>query len=321
MDLKFLDFEQPIAELEAKIEELKRVGFDNEINISEEIARLEEKSRKLTESVFSSLTAWQISQISRHPQRPYTLDYIDLMFDEFHELHGDRGFADDPAIVGGLAKLDGQPVVIIGHQKGRDTKEKIYRNFGMPRPEGYRKALRLMHLAERFRLPILCFIDTPGAYPGIGAEERGQSEAIARNLFEMSKLRTPIVCTVVGEGGSGGALAIGVGDRLLMLQYSTYSVISPEGCASILWKSADKAELAAEAMGITSDRLQELELIDEIVPEPLGGAHRDRKQVSDNLKAALKRHLEELRRTPIETLLQQRYERLMSYGIFEEAVA
>jgi acetyl-CoA carboxylase carboxyl transferase subunit alpha len=321
MDLKFLDFEQPIAELEAKIEELKRVGFDNEINISEEIARLEEKSRKLTESVFSSLTAWQISQISRHPQRPYTLDYIDLMFDEFHELHGDRGFADDPAIVGGLAKLDGQPVLVIGHQKGRDTKEKIYRNFGMPRPEGYRKALRLMHLAERFRLPILCFIDTPGAYPGIGAEERGQSEAIARNLFEMSKLRTPIVCTVVGEGGSGGALAIGVGDRLLMLQYSTYSVISPEGCASILWKSADKAELAAEAMGITSDRLQELELIDEIVPEPLGGAHRDRKQISDNLKAALKRHLEELRRTPIETLLQQRYERLMSYGIFEEAVA
>jgi acetyl-CoA carboxylase carboxyl transferase subunit alpha len=321
MDLKFLDFEQPIAELEAKIEELKRVGFDNEINISEEIARLEEKSRKLTESVFSSLTAWQISQISRHPQRPYTLDYIDLMFDEFHELHGDRGFADDPAIVGGLAKLDGQPVLVIGHQKGRDTKEKIYRNFGMPRPEGYRKALRLMHLAERFRLPIFCFIDTPGAYPGIGAEERGQSEAIARNLFEMSKLRTPIICTVIGEGGSGGALAIGVGDRLLMLQYSTYSVISPEGCASILWKSADKAELAAEAMGITSDRLRELELIDEIVPEPLGGAHRDRKQVSDNLKAALKRHLEELRRTPIETLLQRRYERLMSYGIFEEAVA
>jgi len=321
MDLKFLDFEQPIAELEAKIEELKRVGFDNEINISEEIARLEEKSRKLTESVFSSLTAWQISQISRHPQRPYTLDYLDLMFDEFHELHGDRGFADDPAIVGGLAKLDGQPILIIGHQKGRDTKEKIYRNFGMPRPEGYRKALRLMHLAERFRLPILCFIDTPGAYPGIGAEERGQSEAIARNLFEMSKLRTPIICTIIGEGGSGGALAIGVGDRLLMLQYSTYSVISPEGCASILWKSADKAELAAEAMGITSDRLQELELIDEIVPEPLGGAHRDRKQTGDNLKAALKRHLEELRRTPIETLLQQRYERLMSYGIFEEAVA
>ncbi|CAI8953731.1 acetyl-CoA carboxylase carboxyl transferase subunit alpha [Methylocaldum szegediense] len=321
MDLKFLDFEQPIAELEAKIEELKRVGFDNEINISEEIARLEEKSRKLTESVFSSLTAWQISQLSRHPQRPYTLDYIDLMFSEFHELHGDRGFADDPAIVGGLAKLDGQPVLVIGHQKGRDTKEKIYRNFGMPRPEGYRKALRLMHLAERFRLPIFCFIDTPGAYPGIGAEERGQSEAIARNLFEMSKLRTPIICTVIGEGGSGGALAIGVGDRLLMLQYSTYSVISPEGCASILWKSADKAELAAEAMGITSDRLRELELIDEIVPEPLGGAHRDRKQVSDNLKAALKRHLEELRRTPIETLLQRRYERLMSYGIFEEAVA
>jgi acetyl-CoA carboxylase carboxyl transferase subunit alpha len=321
MDLKFLDFEQPIAELEAKIEELKRIGFDNEINISEEISRLEEKSRKLTESIFSALTAWQVSQMSRHPQRPYTLDYLELVFDEFHELHGDRGFADDPAIVGGLSKLDGFPVLVIGHQKGRDTKEKIHRNFGMPRPEGYRKALRLMRLAERFHLPILCFIDTPGAYPGIGAEERGQSEAIARNLFEMSKLRTPIICTVIGEGGSGGALAIGVGDRLLMLQYSTYSVISPEGCASILWKSADKAELAAEAMGITSERLQELELIDEIVPEPLGGAHRDRKQTGENLKAALKRHLEELLGEPIEALLDQRYKRLVSYGIYEEAAA
>jgi acetyl-CoA carboxylase carboxyl transferase subunit alpha len=321
MDLKFLDFEQPIAELEAKIEELKRIGFDNEINISEEISRLEEKSRKLTESIFSALTAWQVSQMSRHPQRPYTLDYLELVFDEFHELHGDRGFADDPAIVGGLSKLDGLPVLVIGHQKGRDTKEKIHRNFGMPRPEGYRKALRLMRLAERFHLPILCFIDTPGAYPGIGAEERGQSEAIARNLFEMSKLRTPIICTVIGEGGSGGALAIGVGDRLLMLQYSTYSVISPEGCASILWKSADKAELAAEAMGITSERLQELELIDEIVPEPLGGAHRDRKQTGENLKAALKRHLEELLGEPIEALLDQRYKRLVSYGIYEEAAA
>ncbi|SMF94673.1 acetyl-CoA carboxylase carboxyl transferase subunit alpha [Methylomagnum ishizawai] len=321
MDLKFLDFEQPIAELEAKIGELKRVGFDNEINISEEIARLEDKSRKLTESVFSSLTAWQISQISRHPQRLYTLDYLELIFGDFHELHGDRAYADDPAIVGGLTKLDGLPVMVIGHQKGRDTKEKIHRNFGMPRPEGYRKALRLMRLAERFHLPILCFIDTPGAYPGIGAEERGQSEAIARNLFEMATLRTPILCTVVGEGGSGGALAIGVGDRLLMLQYSTYSVISPEGCASILWKSADKAELAAEAMGITSDRLRELKLIDEIVPEPLGGAHRDRQQAANNLKAAIKRHLEELLRTPMEGLLERRYARLMSYGVYEEANA
>ncbi len=319
MDLKFLDFEQPIAELEAQIEELKRIGFDNEINISDEISKLEEKSKKLTENIFSSLSAWQVSQLSRHPQRPYTLDYLELMFDEFHELHGDRGFADDPAIVGGLCRLDGQPVLVIGHQKGRDTREKIHRNFGMPRPEGYRKALRLMHLAERFKLPILCFIDTPGAYPGIGAEERGQSEAIARNLFEMSRLKTPIICTVIGEGGSGGALAIGVGDRLLMLQYSTYSVISPEGCASILWKSADKAELAAEAMGITSDRLKELELIDEIVPEPLGGAHRDRRRICDTLKQALKKHLEELLRTPTETLLGQRYTRLANYGLYEDA--
>jgi acetyl-CoA carboxylase carboxyl transferase subunit alpha len=321
MDLKFLDFEQPIAELQAKIEELRRVGFDNEINISEEITRLEDKSRKLTESVFSNLSAWQISQMSRHPQRLYTLDYLELMFEDFHELHGDRAFADDAAIVGGLTRLDGLPVMVIGHQKGRDTKEKIHRNFGMPRPEGYRKALRLMRMAERFGLPILCFIDTPGAYPGIGAEERGQSEAIARNLFEMATLRTPVICTVIGEGGSGGALAIGVGDRLLMLQYSTYSVISPEGCASILWKSADKAELAAEAMGITSERLQELGLIDEIVPEPLGGGHRDRKQIADNLKAAVKRNLEELRRQPIDELLEQRYQRLMSYGTFEEANA
>ncbi len=318
MHLNFLDFEQPIAELQAKIEELRRVGFDNEINISEEIARLEEKSRKLTESVFSNLNAWQISQLSRHPQRLYTLDYVELMLEEFHELHGDRGFADDPAIVGGLAKLDGVPVMVIGHQKGRDTKEKIHRNFGMPRPEGYRKALRLMRLAERFGLPLLCFIDTPGAYPGIGAEERGQSEAIARNLLEMATLRTPIVCTVIGEGGSGGALAIGVGDRLLMLQYGTYSVISPEGCASILWKSADKAMLAAEAMGITSERLYALELIDEIVPEPLGGAHRDRQEAAANLKAALIRNLEELRRQPIESLLENRHQRLMGYGIFEE---
>lgn len=319
MDLNFLDFEQPIADLQAKIDELRRVGFDNEINISEEIAKLEEKSRKLTESVFSNLSAWQISQLSRHPQRIYTLDYIELMLTDFHELHGDRAFADDPAIVGGLAKLDGLPVMVIGHQKGRDTKDKIYRNFGMPRPEGYRKALRLMKLAERFKLPILCLIDTPGAYPGINAEERGQSEAIARNLFEMATLRTPIICTVVGEGGSGGALAIGVGDRLLMLQYSTYSVISPEGCASILWKSADKAELAAEAMGITSDRLLELGLIDEIVPEPLGGCHRDREKTAERLKNTLKRCLEDLRSLPMDKLLDDRYRRLMSYGVYEEA--
>lgn len=318
MDLNFLDFEQPIAELEAKIEELRRVGFDNEINISEEITRLEEKSRKLTESIFSSLSAWQISQLSRHPQRLYTLDYVDLIFEDFHELHGDRGFADDPAIVGGLARLEQRPVMIIGHQKGRDTKEKIYRNFGMPRPEGYRKALRLMHLAERFHLPLLCFIDTPGAYPGIGAEERGQSEAIARNLAEMSKLKTSVICTVIGEGGSGGALAIGIGDRLLMLQYSTYSVISPEGCASILWKSADKAELAAEAMGITCERLEALGLIDEIVPEPLGGAHRDRGAAAGNLKAALIKHLDVLENELPEALIANRYQRLMQYGAYDE---
>ena len=321
MDLNFLDFEQPIADLQAKIEELRRVGFDNEINIGEEITKLEEKSRKLTESIFSDLSAWQISQLSRHPQRLYTLDYIDLMFEDFHELHGDRAFADDPAIVGGLARLDGFPIMVIGHQKGRDTKEKIHRNFGMPRPEGYRKALRLMKLAERFQIPVVTLIDTPGAYPGIGAEERGQSEAIARNLLEMAKLRTPIICTVIGEGGSGGALAIGVGDRLLMLQYSTYSVISPEGCASILWKSAEKAELAAEAMGITSPRLHELKLIDEIVPEPIGGCHRDRQQTADNLRNSLKRTLEDLRRISLDQLLDQRYQRIMGYGVFEEANA
>ncbi|WP_139556836.1 acetyl-CoA carboxylase carboxyl transferase subunit alpha [Methylotetracoccus oryzae] len=318
MDLNFLDFEQPIAELVAKIEELKRVGFDNEINISEEIARLEEKSRKLTESVFTSLTAWQISRLSRHPLRPFTLDYVEMLFDDFEELHGDRSFADDPAIVGGVARIDDRPVLILGHQKGRDTKEKILRNFGMPRPEGYRKALRLMRLAERFRLPIFCFIDTPGAYPGIGAEERGQSEAIARNLFEMSRLRVPIICTVIGEGGSGGALAIGVGDRLLMLQYSTYSVISPEGCASILWKSAEKAELAAEAMGITAPRLLELGLIDELIPEPLGGAHRNPPQMATLLRDALLRHLYDVERESIDCLMDQRYDRLMRYGVYEE---
>ncbi len=318
MNLKFLDFEQPISELEEKIEELRNVGFDHEINISEEITRLEEKSRKLTESIFSSLSAWQISQLSRHPRRPYTLDYIELLFTDFNQLHGDRSFRDDPAIVGGLARLNDRPVVVIGHQKGRDTKEKLYRNFGMPKPEGYRKALRLMKLAERFGLPIFCFIDTPGAYPGIGAEERGQSEAIARNLFEMSKLRVPIICTVIGEGGSGGALAIGVGDRLLMLQYSTYSVISPEGCASILWKSADKAELAAEAMAITSARLKELGLINSIVAEPLGGSHRDMKAGAEMLKEELVNQLIELDSFSTDSLLTNRYKRLMSYGEYIE---
>ncbi len=321
MDMKFLDFEQSIAELEAKIEELRHVGFDTEINISDEISRLEDKSRKLTESIFSGLSAWQISQLSRHPQRPYTQDYLDAIFEGFHELHGDRAYADDPAIIGGLGRLDGSPVMIIGHQKGRDTKEKIYRNFGMPRPEGYRKALRLMKMAERFHLPIICLIDTPGAYPGIGAEERGQSEAIARNLFEMSKLRTPIICTVIGEGGSGGALAIGVGDRLLMLQYSTYSVISPEGCASILWKSAEKAELAAEAMAITSKRLMDLKMIDEIIPEPVGGAHRDRKIMAENLKASLKKNLDDLSFFSMDTIIERRYQRLMQYGVYDEIAA
>jgi acetyl-CoA carboxylase carboxyl transferase subunit alpha len=318
MDPSFLEFEQPIADLEAKIDELRRIGDDNEINIGDEIERLHSKSLSLTESIFAALTPWQISQLARHPRRPYFLDYANQIFEDFQELHGDRAFADDQAIVGGVARLDGRSVVIMGHQKGRDTKEKIQRNFGMPRPEGYRKALRLMELAERFRLPILTFIDTPGAYPGVGAEERGQSEAIARNLLVMAHLRTPILCTVVGEGGSGGALAIGVGDRLLMLQYSTYSVISPEGCASILWKSADKAELAAEAMAITSDKLLELELVDEVIPEPLGGAHRDPDAMAAALKQALKQHLDAVMGQDIGDLLTQRYERLMSYGRFKE---
>ncbi len=321
MDLNFLEFEQPIAELEAKIEELRLIGHDNEINISEEIGRLDEKSQALTESIFSSLTSWQISQLSRHPQRPYTNDYLELIFDEFNELHGDRHYADDAAIVGGLARLNDQPVMVIGHQKGRDTKEKILRNFGMPRPEGYRKALRLMKMAERFNLPIFCFIDTPGAYPGIGAEERGQSEAIARNLLEMSTLKVPVICTVIGEGGSGGALAIGVGDRLLMLEYSTYSVISPEGCASILWKSAEKAEQAAEAMAITSDRLLEFGLIDSVVKEPLGGAHRDKKGMAASLKEKLLEQLAAISETPLQELLDSRYERILSYGVFDEEKA
>jgi acetyl-CoA carboxylase carboxyl transferase subunit alpha len=318
MNLNFLEFEQPIAELEAKIEELRFVGTDSEINISDEISRLQAKSRELTESIFANLNPWQISQMSRHPQRPYVLDYIERIFTDFQELHGDRAFADDKAIVGGVARLDGKPVMIIGQQKGRDTKEKLERNFAMPRPEGYRKALRLMQLAERFKMPILTFIDTPGAYPGIDAEERGQSEAIARNLFVMSQLKTPILCTVIGEGGSGGALAIGVGDRILMLQYGTYSVISPEGCSSILWKSADKAADAAVAMGITSDRLKELGFIDQIVKEPLGGAHRDMDAMAQNLKNALVENLDVLESVSLDKLLDNRYERLMAYGNFEE---
>jgi len=318
MDINFLEFERPIAELVAKIEELRHVGDDNALNIEEEIERLERKSQDLTESIFAKLTSWQISQLSRHPQRPYLMDYIERISDDFQELHGDRAFADDHAIVGGLGRLDGRPVIIVGHQKGRDTKSKLYRNFGMPRPEGYRKALRLMTLAERFRLPLLTFIDTPGAYPGVGAEERGQSEAIARNLQVMAHLRTPILCTVIGEGGSGGALAIGVGDRLLMLQYSTYSVISPEGCASILWKNADKAQLAAEAMAITSDKLKELGLIDAIVPEPRGGAHRDPDTAAANVKQILLSYLDELRDQDIDQLLSQRYERVLGYGRYSE---
>ena len=318
MDLNFLEFEQPIAELEAKIEELRLVGNDNEINIQDEITRLESKSQSLTESIFSNLKPWQISQLARHPQRPYTFDYVKRIFDDFQELHGDRAFADDHAIVGGVARIDGRSVMLIGHQKGRDTKEKIHRNFGMPRPEGYRKALRLMETAERFKLPILTFIDTPGAYPGIGAEERGQSEAIARNLLVMAGLKTPIICTVVGEGGSGGALAIGVGDRVMMLEYSTYSVISPEGCASILWKSAEKAPQAAEAMAITSSRLKEFGLIDTIIPEPLGGAHRDMDATARNLKHALLETLEHLVSIPMDKLLEERYQRLMAYGDFTD---
>lgn len=318
MNMNFLDFEQPIAELEAKIEELRYVGVDSEINISDEIKRLQAKSRSLTETIFSKLSSWQVSQLARHPQRPYLLDYIGRIFDGFEALHGDRAYADDAAIVGGLARLDGRPVMVIGQQKGRDTKEKLKRNFGMPRPEGYRKALRLMQTAERFRLPILTFIDTPGAYPGIGAEERGQSEAIARNLFVMSELKTPIITTVIGEGGSGGALAIGVGDRVLMLQYSTYSVISPEGCASILWKSADKAPDAAEAMGITSQRLKELGLIDSIIPEPLGGAHRDVDSMARSIKHSLIETLDGVGGIPVDRLLEQRYERLSRFGNYQE---
>ena len=316
-NLNFLEFERPIAELEAKIEELHYVNDDAEISISDELTRLRQKSRQLTEQIFRNLTPWQVSQLARHPHRPYALDYIEAIFTDFEELHGDRAFADDAAIVGGLARLDGAPVMVIGEQKGRDTREKIARNFGMPRPEGYRKAKRLMEMAERFSLPVYTFIDTPGAYPGVDAEKRGQSEAIAHNLFAMSQLRTPIICTVIGEGGSGGALAIGVGDRLLMLQYSTYSVISPEGCASILWKSADKAADAAEAMGITATRLAELELTDEVIEEPLGGAHRDWAETARRLGEALKRHGSELAMLDTDRLCDERYERLMALGDFK----
>ncbi|MDA1108008.1 MAG: acetyl-CoA carboxylase carboxyltransferase subunit alpha [Proteobacteria bacterium] len=319
MKLNFLDFEQPIAELEAKIEELRFVDSDNAINLSDEISRIEAKSRKLTESIFASLTSWQISQLARHPQRPQMPQYVERIFTDFEELHGDRCFGDDAAVIGGTARLEGRPVMLIGTVKGVDTKEKVRRNFGMPRPEGYRKALRLMQMAERFRLPIFTFIDTPGAYPGVGAEERGQSEAIARNLFAMSTLQTPIICTVIGEGGSGGALAIGVGDRVLMLQYSTYSVISPEGCASILWKSAAKAPEAAEIMAITSERLKGFGLIDEIIPEPLGGAHRDVDAMAREIKRALLASLGELKNTPTEKLLSMRYERLMHFGTYQES--
>ena len=312
---KYLEFEQPIADLQAKIEELRLVGSDNALNITEEISRLQEKSRTLTESIFANLSSWQVTQMSRHPQRPYTLDYIEHIFTDFEELHGDRHFADDAAIVGGIARLDGRPVMVIGHQKGRDVKEKVRRNFGMPKPEGYRKACRLMEMAERFKMPILTFIDTPGAYPGIDAEERGQSEAIAWNLQVMSRLKTPIISTVIGEGGSGGALAIGVCDRLMMLQYSIYSVISPEGCASILWKSAEKATDAAEAMGVTAGRLKELGLVDNLIEEPLGGAHRDPAEVAARIKAQLLLELEKLDQQSVDELLDSRFERLMAFGL------
>jgi len=316
--VSFLDFESPIAELEEKIEQLRYVQDDSALDIADEIARLAKKSEALTKDVYAKLSPWQISQVSRHPQRPYTLDYVENLFTDFEELHGDRAYADDKAIVCGLARFNGQSVMVIGHQKGRDTKEKIARNFGMPRPEGYRKAMRLMRLAEKFGIPIMTFIDTPGAYPGVGAEERGQSEAIGRNLYEMTELRVPIICTVIGEGGSGGALAVAVGDVLLMLQYSTYSVISPEGCASILWKSAEKAPDAAETLGITATRLKALGLIDKIIGEPLGGAHRDYAMTMQNVKKALQEALKTAQSKPTVNLLQDRFNRLMSYGKFKE---
>ena len=319
MDIKFLDFEQPIAELEAKIEELRYVGDDSEININEEVARLKSKSAALTKNIFSKLSPWQIARVARHESRPYTLDYLTMISPDFQELHGDRMYADDPAIIGGVGRIDGRPVMFIGHQKGRDTKERVRRNYGMPKPEGYRKAQRLMRLAEKFKLPVVTFIDTPGAYPGVGAEERGQSEAIAFSLYLMAGLKTPIISVVIGEGGSGGALAIGVCDRLLMLQYSIYSVISPEGCASILWKSADRAEDAAEAMRITASSLSEYKLVDDILEEPLGGAHRNPKQMAEVIRNAVLRHLGDLDRLSTEQLLDQRQQKLASFGQFKEA--
>jgi acetyl-CoA carboxylase carboxyl transferase subunit alpha len=318
MNSNHLDFEQPIAELQAKIDELKNVGTDNAINLDEEIQRLQSKMRLKIKGIFKDLTPWQISQLSRHPLRPYTLDYVEKIFDEFHELHGDRAFADDHAIVGGLARFRERPIVFIGQQKGRDTKAKVFRNFGMARPEGYRKALRLMNMAARFRLPLITFIDTPGAYPGVGAEERGQSEAIAKNLQVMSRLPVPVICTIIGEGGSGGALAIGVGDRVNILQYSTYSVISPEGCASILWKDAAKAEDAATALGMTSDRLKKLGLVDQVIREPLGGAHKQPAKVAARIGNCLKRQLDELEQLTTEQLLEERYQRLLSFGEFQD---
>ena len=318
MNPNFLDFEQPLAELQSRIDALRQTGAGQALDLEEDLGKLEDKLRKRTAEIFRGLTPWQITQLSRHPARPYTLDYLGAMMREFHELAGDRAYADDAAIVGGLARLDDTPVMVIGHQKGRDTRTKIRRNFGMPRPEGYRKALRLMHMAERFGLPILTFIDTPGAYPGVGAEERGQSEAIARNLLEMAALKVPIICTVIGEGGSGGALAIGVGDRTLMLEYSTYSVISPEGCASILWKSADKAKDAAEQLGLTAPRLLELGLVDSVIPEPLGGAHRDPEAMAATLKKVLVDTLRELEAIPSSELQERRYQRLRGYGAFSE---
>ena len=319
MDMKFLDFEQPIAELEAKIEELRYVGDDSEININEEVARLKAKSESLTKSIFAKLSSWQIARVARHESRPYTLDYLKLIAPDFQELHGDRMYADDPAIIGGIGRLDGHAVMFIGHQKGRDTKERVRRNYGMPKPEGYRKAQRLMRMAEKFSMPVVTLIDTPGAYPGVGAEERGQSEAIAYSLFLMAGLRTPIISVVIGEGGSGGALAIGVGDRLLMLQYSIYSVISPEGCASILWKSADKAEDAAEAMRITAKQLNEFGLVDEVLEEPLGGAHRNPKEAAEIIRNALLKNLDELDQLSTDALLEERQRRLSSFGQYKEA--
>jgi len=318
MNSNHLDFEQPIAELQAKIDELRNVGSDNAINLDEEIQRLQVKMRQKIKGIFKDLTPWQISQLSRHPLRPYTLDYVDKIFDEFHELHGDRTFADDHAIVGGLARFQGRAIMFIGQQKGRDTKAKVFRNFGMPRPEGYRKALRLMNMAARFRLPLVTFIDTPGAYPGVGAEERGQSEAIARNLEVMARLPVPIICTIIGEGGSGGALAIGVGDRVNILEYSTYSVISPEGCASILWKDAANAEEAATALGITSARLKQLGLVDEVIPEPLGGAHKKPDVVAERIGKCINNQLEELEKLTTSQLLDARYHRLLAYGEFQD---